>query len=107
MQTKPDYSHIDSKEKAEQLYARKELVKLHLLPLDWGGEDAALNTIYVPEFAFEQKCTIDAMIEELLEAGYNLSYTASPEYKGNSFIASKLLIKVRGDRELDASIEIW
>jgi hypothetical protein len=107
MQTYPDYSHIDSNEKAQQLCAQKELVKLHLMPLDWGGEDVALNTIYVPEFVLEQKARLDGVIEELLEAGHNLSYAASPEYKGNSFIASKLIIKVSGDRQMEATIEIW
>lgn len=107
MQTNPDYSNIDSHEKAQQLCARKELVKLHLMPLDWGGEDVALNIIYVPEFVLEQKVRIDGMIEELLVAGYNLHYAASPEYKGRSLIASKLVITVSGDRQLEATIEIW
>jgi hypothetical protein len=107
MQQVRDYSYIDSNEKAQQLYAQKELVKLHLMPLDWGGEDVALNIIYVPGFVLEEKARIDGMIEELLEAGHNLSYSASPEYKGNSFIASRLVIKVSGDRQMEASIEIW
>ena len=107
MQTNPDYSHIDSHEKAQQLCARKELVKLHLMPLDWGGEDVALNVIYVPEFVLEQKARIDGMIEELLAAGHNLNYSAAPEYKGQSFIACRLVIKVSGDRNMEASIDIW
>jgi hypothetical protein len=102
-----DYSQIDSQEKAQALCAQKELVKLHLMPLDWGGADVALNIIYVPEFVLEAKSRLDGMIEELLEAGHNLRYSASPEYKGNSFIASKLIIKVSGDREMEATIEIW
>jgi hypothetical protein len=102
-----DYSQIDSQEKAQALCAQKELVKLHLMPLDWGGTDVALNIIYVPEFVLEAKSRIDGMIEELLAAGHNLQYSASPEYKGNSFIASKLVIKVAGDREMEATIEIW
>jgi hypothetical protein len=107
MQAKPDYSHIDSQDKAQQLCVQKKLVKLHLMPLDWGGEDVALNTIYVPDFVLEQKARIDGMIEEMLEAGHNLSYAASPEYKGNSFVASKLVIKASGDREMEVTIEIW
>jgi len=103
----PDYSQIDSQEKAQALYVQKELVKLHLMPLDWGGQDVAMNIIYVPEFVLEQKSRLDGMIEELLAAGHNLRYSASPEYKGKSFIASKLVIKVSGDREMEATIEIW
>lgn len=102
-----DYSHIDSNEKALELYNKKELVKMHLMPLDWGGEDVALNTIYVPDFALEEKAKLDAAIEELLEQGLNLNYSASPEYKGKSFIASKLVLTVSGDKELQATIAIW
>lgn len=103
----PDYSRIDSHEKAQQLYAQKALVKLHLMPLDWGGEDVAMNIIYVPEFVLEEKARIDGTIEELLAAGHNLSYSASPEYKGSSIIASKLVIQVSGDRQMEAAIDIW
>jgi hypothetical protein len=103
----PDYSHIDSNEKAQQLYAKKELVKLHLMPLDWGGQDIAMNIIYVPEFALEQKSVIDGMIEEFLVAGLNIHYSCSPEYKGNSFIPSRVVINYSGDRQNTHTIEIW
>ena len=103
----PDYSPIDSQEKAQALYVQKELVKLHLMPLDWGGQDVAMNIIYVPEFVLEQKSRLDGMIEELLAAGHNLRYSASPEYKGKSFIPSSLVVSYSGDREDTQTIEIW
>jgi hypothetical protein len=103
----PDYSHIDSNEKAHQLYVNKELVKLHLMPLDWGGEDVALNIIYVPEVVVEQKAVIDGMIEDFLIAGLNINYSCSPEYKGKSFIPARLVISYTGDVENTHTIEIW
>jgi hypothetical protein len=103
----PDYSHIDSNEKAQQAYANKELVKLHLMPLDWGGQDVALNIIYVPEFVVEQKAEIDGMIESFLVAGLSIKYSCAPEYKGNSFIPGSLVISYSGDREDTKTIEIW
>ncbi|WP_207510420.1 hypothetical protein [Longitalea luteola] len=102
-----DYSHIDDHEKAQQLCAQKELVKLHLMPLDWGGQDLVMNIIYVPPFVLEEKARIDGMIEELLVAGHNLNYSAVPEYKGNSFVASKLVITISGDKEIELTIDIW
>jgi hypothetical protein len=103
----PDYSHIDSNEKAQQLCAAKELVKLHLMPLDWGGEDIALNIIYVPEFVLELKAVIDGVIEDFLTAGLSIHYSCSPEYRGNSFIPCSLVISYSGDRENKHTIEIW
>jgi hypothetical protein len=103
----PNYSHIDSNEKAQQACANKELVKLHLMPLDWGGEDVALNIIYVPEFVVEQKAEIDGMIENFLVAGLSINYSCAPEYKGKSFIPGSLVIRYSGDREDTKTIEIW
>ena len=107
MQDGRDYSSIDSNEKAQQAYANKELVKLHLMPLDWGGEDVALNIIYVPEFVVEQKSEIDGMIEGFLTAGLSINYSCRPEYKGRSFIPGSLVISYSGDREDTRTIEIW
>jgi len=102
-----NYSHIDSNEKAQQACANKELVKLHLMPLDWGGEDVVLNIIYVPEFVVEQKSEIDGMIEGFLTAGLSITYSCRPQYKGNSFIPSSLVISYSGDKEDTQTIEIW
>ncbi|HEY8895777.1 MAG TPA: hypothetical protein VIM79_13220 [Niastella sp.] len=107
MQAGPDYSHLDSNEKAQQACANKELVKLHLMPLDWGGQDVALNIIYVPEFVVEQKAVIDAMIEDFLTAGLSINYSCQPEYKGKSFIPASLVISYSGDKQDTQTIEIW
>ncbi len=77
------------------------------MPLDWGGEDIALNIIYVPGFVLEQKAAIDGMIEEFLIAGLTINYSCSPEYKGQSFVPGRLVISYSGDRESTHTIEIW
>jgi hypothetical protein len=77
------------------------------MPLDWGGEDVAVNIIYVPEFVVEQKAVIDGAIEDFLVAGLSINYSCAPEYKGNSFIPSRLVISYSGDRENSHTIEIW
>ncbi|MHB1076980.1 hypothetical protein [Thiobacillus sp.] len=46
----PDYSKIDSREKAERLAAEGELTKLHLLPPEFGGDDAPPNIVYVRNY---------------------------------------------------------
>lgn len=103
----PNFSDIDSHEKAENLYNQGELAKLYLLPLEFGGMDAPMNIVYVPEFVNMLKKRFDIMIEELLQEGKQLSYNASPEYKGKSFIPSKLNISVSGDAEFIETIQIW
>ena len=99
-----DYSEIDSNEKAIDLFEKEKLAKLYLMPLEFGGQDHAMNILYVPEFAVLFKARFDGMIENLLQQRKKLSYSASPEYKGKSFIPSKLNITVKGDIQFSETI---
>ena len=103
----PDFSHIDSNEKAEQEHAAGNLVKLYLMPLEFGGADNPMNVLYVPEFTTGLKARFDTMIEAMLEDGKSLGYSASPEYKGSSFIPSAIVITVTGDASIEETIQIW
>ncbi|KAB1154255.1 hypothetical protein F7018_14895 [Tenacibaculum aiptasiae] len=103
----PDFNDIDSNDKAFNLFKKGELTKIHLIPVEFGGEDSNINTLYVPEFVSVLKMRFDQMIEDLLIEGKELSYSANPEYKGKSFIPSALKISVTGDSEFTEVIEIW
>ncbi|WP_298487027.1 hypothetical protein [uncultured Maribacter sp.] len=103
----PDFSKIDSNKKAIGLFKKGELAEIHLMPLEFGGEDSPMNILYVPEFVKVFKQKFDKMIEELLADGKKLNYSAEPEYKGKSFIPSKLKINVTGDSEFSETINIW
>ena len=102
-----DYSTIDRNEKAKVLFASGELVKLYLMPLDFGGLDNPLNTLFVPKFVNAAKNNFDSKVNDLLDKGLDIRYAAKPEYKGNSFIASKLVINVTGEKEMTEIIDIW
>jgi hypothetical protein len=103
----PDFSGIDSNEKAMELYNKGQLSKVFLMPLEFGGQDGPMNCLYVPEVVVELKSAFDLSLENLLIEGKNLGYSASPEYKGKSFIPSKLNITVTGDVQFKETIEIW
>jgi hypothetical protein len=77
------------------------------MPIEFGGMESAMNSLYVPEFAQKFKKGFDSIIEELLIKGKKLSYSAEPEYKGKSFIPSKLIINVTGESEIKEVINIW
>lgn len=44
----PDFSQVDSVEKAIKLFNDGLLEKFYLRPLRFGGEDSPLNVVYVP-----------------------------------------------------------
>lgn len=102
-----DYSTIDSNEKVKALFESGELVKLYLMPLDFGGHDSPLNMVFVPKFVNHSKNNFDSKVNELLDKELDIRYIANPEYKGNSFIPSKLVINVTGEKEITEVIEIW
>ena len=83
----PDFSKIDSQAKAEELFRRGELEKLFLMPLEFGGQDIPVNTLYVPVGVADLKAGIDNnVIGPLAAEGKITKYTATPEYQGKSFI---------------------
>ncbi len=83
----PDFSMVDSLEKAEQLCAQGQLEPLLLMPAIFGGQEAAGNLVYVPVGLAQAKADIDNnMISPLVQEGKVRAYAAVPEYEGVSFV---------------------
>jgi hypothetical protein len=104
----PDFSAIDSREKAEALFRRGELEKLYLMPLDFGGTDDPHNVLYVPVGIAAIKEEIDAnVIAPLAEEGKITQYRAVPEYQGRSFIPIAIQVVASDPGEFSSTINIW
>jgi hypothetical protein len=104
----PDFSRIDSREKAEELFRRGDLEKLFLMPLEFGGEDNALNTLYVPIGVGEIKASTDNnVIGPLVSEGVVSRYKAEPEYQGDSFIPIAIKITAWDPGEFTCTLNIW
>jgi hypothetical protein len=104
----PDFSHVDSREKAEQLVNRGELARLHLVPPEFGGADDARNLVYVPPFVVELKQQTDAnVIAPLVREGRVRSYVATPQYEGPSFVPASIEIRASDPGEFETSLRIW
>ena len=106
----PDFSSVDSVEKAIAWMNRGHLEKLHLFPLEYGGEDIPPNVTYVPVGVAQAKAQPDGTIAKMVEAGTVSQYNAAPEYKGRSFIPSRINIRAwHPERagELTYTIEVW
>lgn len=106
---KLDFSKIDSNKKAQELYEKKILVPLYLMPLRFNGEPVFENTLYVPPVVVTLKDRYDDMIEDLLEQEKVNGYECKPKYRGNSFIPCLLTIiaKKNGQEVFTETIKIW
>jgi hypothetical protein len=104
----PDFSHVDSREQAEQLVGRGELARLHLVPLEFGGTDDVRNLVYVPPFVVELKRRTDTnMIAPLVQEGRVRSYAASPRYEGASFVPVAIDIRASDPGDFATTLRIW
>lgn len=104
----PDFSQVD-REAARALASQGVLAPLYMMPLRFGGEESERNRLYVPPAAVTLKDRCDDMVEELLRQGKVNGYTCTPEYKGASFVPSKITVaaKMDGQPVFTQSVTIW
>lgn len=111
METKArDYSDVTSLRQAEALFRAGKLERLFLLPLEFGGQEDPRNILYVPLGIAAIKQQLDGTIQKMVNDGSVSSYAAEPEYKGDSFIPSRIKIKAAHHEkkgEFNPTIEIW
>jgi hypothetical protein len=104
----PDFSGIDSREKALDLWRRGELQKLLLMPPEFGGEDVPPNVVYVPAFAVELKRRLDTnTIRPLVEEQKVRRYSAEPQYEGASFVPCAIKITASDPANFTTVLRIW
>lgn len=63
---KLDYSQVDSNQKAINLFNKGKLSKIYLMPLEFGGTELPMNSLYVPAFVKKLKKDFDSKIENFL-----------------------------------------
>jgi len=105
-----DFSHVDSLQKAEELFRAGKLERLYVFPLEFGGQEIPQNILYVPHGIAALKARLDGTIAKMVSDGNINSYRAEPEYQGDSFIPSKIKIFAAHNEKPGAfnpTINIW
>lgn len=104
----PDFSEVDSREKALAWVADGRLERLFLMPPEFGGPDDPRNIVYVPGWVIEVKRRTDLnIIAPLVESGAVTSYSAVPEYRGRSFVPMSIKIEAKDPKHFVSEIAIW
>ena len=100
---------VDSNEKAIDLANKGILRPLYLVPIRFNGEESPLNRVFVPQSIVELKDRYDDIVEESLVQEKVNGYSCTPEYKGNSFISSKICLVAKNDGNpiFTEIINIW
>ena len=102
-----DYSAVDSRSKAEELFRDGKLALIYLMPREAGGPDGALNTAYVPVRAKQEKERIDASILDVARRGGDVHYRANQSYNGSSFVPASITISVSGTLNAEYVLRVW
>lgn len=105
-----DFSSVDSKAKVMALAKEGKLEKVHLFPLEVGGQDIEANTVYLPVGFRDIKGKLDGTILRMAQDGLISDLKVTPEYKGNSFVPARIIIKASHPEKpgrLDTTIEVW
>lgn len=103
-----DYSHVDSRAKAEALALEGKLVRMLLFPIEFGGEDIEENAVYVPEFVQEIKSSSDSnVVANLVEQGLVTRYIVTPRYQGKSVVPCVIDVQALDPGNFGQTICIW
>lgn len=105
-----DFSDVTNREKAEALYAQGKLEKILLFPSEFGGKDMPKNSVFVPPGISEIKNRLTGTLVRFVSEGQINKLTVEPEYKGDSFIPSRIKMRAwHTDKkgEFTPSIEVW
>lgn len=103
------FEEIDSIIKAKEEFKNGNLEILYLMSPMFGGAKDENNILYVPVGINKIKENYDNIIADLFKQGKVISYNCKPEYKGESFVPSKLTI-TSGKNDIvvfEETINIW
>jgi hypothetical protein len=103
----PDFSAVDSPEKAKALVAQGQLEPMLLFPACFGGDQIPHNTIYVPVGLGEIRDITDRVIAQGVEGGRFTDYVATPRYVGRSVVPVSLSIEATGTQSFGGVLKIW
>jgi len=105
-----DLSKVTSRETAEALFADGKLEKMLLFPSEFGGKEIPQNIVYVPLGISAIKGQLTGTLVRMVKDRQINKLTVTPEYKGNSFIPSRITMRAwHTDQkgEFNPSIEVW
>lgn len=89
------WSQVVSRADAEALAASGDLEPLFLLPERFGGDNRPENVVFVPAGINDVRDEyLDSVAASLVEDGVVDQMTATPEYRGDSFIPSAIVVRL-------------
>ncbi len=105
-----DYDAVGSREHAQLLVAHGRLEKILSFPDRFGGEDVALNQLYVPVGGAALKDQVTEELAQAIERGLIDQLDVRAEYKGTSFVPANIHVvgtHSQHDGRFERTIALW
>lgn len=104
----PDFSNVDTRDKALAMVQKGQLEPLYLMPPEFGGSEDLRNIVYVPIGIADIKRGTDLnIIAPLVQSGDIQNYSAVPEYRGRSFVPMAIKIEASDPKRFAIEINVW
>lgn len=106
----PDFAQVASLDQAQALAAKGQLAKLLIFPAEFGGEDVAMNVLYVPPRTVRQRTAHIQTLQAWVQEGAVNSLDVRPEYKGTSFVPSRIHMNAshsESGEQRTLTLEVW
>jgi len=105
-----DYSEVIHVEIAQKLVETRELIATNPMPIEFGGAEGLLNTVYLPPSAIEKFNIIIERLRNLAEAGEIDHLSVRQEHRGASIVPTRLyFVCSHGDQEglYNLKVDVW
>ena len=105
-----DYTSVDSIEKAIALVEKGTLVPMHPFPLEFGGVQGPLNTVYVPLSAVAAQNEIIGRLRRFGAEGLFDNFRAELRHRGESLVPTRIeMLTFLGDAPAGYNpvLDIW
>lgn len=105
----PDFARVTSKEMAQELAARGELVRVFLFPTELGGPDVPENVIYISPQAVKGRDSIIDTLDRMVGDGLIERMNVRPEYTGRSIVPNRITFHATGKKNggYEATLFVW
>src|SRR5471030_22175 len=106
----PDFAQVASLEQAKALEAKGQLAKLLMFPAEFGGEDVAMNVLYVPLRTVRQRTAHLQTLRAWVKEGAVNNLDVRPEYKDRSFVPSRIHMNAshsESGEQRTLTLDVW
>ncbi|NHZ33939.1 suppressor of fused domain protein [Massilia rubra] len=106
----PDFAQVASLSQAKELEAKGQLARLLMFPAEFGGEDVAMNVVYVPPRTVRQRTAHIQALRAWIEEGAVNNLDVRPEYKETSFVPSRIHMHAShsdSGEQRTLTLEVW